>query len=193
MPVAAGSVLMALALGLLGPGAALGQTGTGAALPAPGTAPTREATAGAEPGVVASPWVRATVAKQRSTGAFLKLTARERVTLVAVESPSADIVELHEMALVDNVMRMRAVESIRLAPGQSVELRPGGYHVMLIDLRQQVKAGETVPLTLVFEDENGRRITQSVAASARSLADSGKDDGGHGAMHHGQGHDGHRK
>ena len=148
-------------------------------LPAPGTAPTREAPAGAEPASVDSPWVRATVAGQRSTGAFLRLTARNRLKLVGVESPVADIVEIHEMALVDNVMRMRAVESIEFAPGQSVELRPGGFHVMLIDLRQQVKVGDPVPLTLVFEDEAGSRVTQSVTAPARALtAGGGKADAG---------------
>jgi copper(I)-binding protein len=158
-------------------------------LPRPGTAATRQAPAGAEPASVESPWVRATVAGQRSTGAFLRLTARNRLKLVAVESPVADIVEIHEMALVDNVMRMRAVETIELAPGQSLELRPGGFHVMLIDLRQQVKVGDPVPLTLVFEDEAGSRVTQSLTAPVRALTAGGKPDpsgtSGNDGMDHG--------
>lgn len=184
------AIVVAIAVLTVAPVFAQPAGAPGTALPAPGSAPTREAPPGAGPASVEAPWVRATVAKQRSTGAFLKLTARERVKLVGVESPIADIVEVHEMALVDNVMRMRAVESIPLEPGQSLELRPGGYHVMLIDLRQQVKAGDPVPLTLVFEDDKGRRVTQAVTAPARSLTDTGRSEGpaGHGSSPHGHGH-----
>jgi copper(I)-binding protein len=184
------AIAVAAALLAFAPAFAQPAGAPGAALPAPGSAPTREATPGAGPASIEAPWVRATVAKQRSTGAFLRLTARERVKLVGVESPVADIVELHEMALVDNVMRMRAVDSIPLEPGQSLELRPGGYHVMLIDLRQQVKVGDPVPLTLVFEDDKGRRITQAVTAAARSLTDTGRGEGpaDHGSTQHGNSH-----
>lgn len=127
---------------------------------------------------VAEPWVRGTVARQKGTGAFMRLTAAQDARLVAVRSPVAGVAEIHEMALVDNVMRMRAVAAVDLPAGRTVELRPGGYHVMLMDLNRQLKPGETVPLTLVFESGDGKRHEVQVEAPVRPLA------GGHGAMKH---------
>ena len=94
-------------------------------------------------------WVRGTVAQQTATGAFMRLTASQNTRLVAVESPAAGVVEIHEMAMDNNVMKMRTVPGLDLSAGRTVELKPGGYHVMLMDLKQAVKAGDTVPLTLV--------------------------------------------
>lgn len=132
-------------------------------------------------------WARATVGAQSATGAFMKLTAPQATRLVEVRSPAAGIVEVHEMKLEGDVMRMRAVTALPLAAGQTVELKPGGYHVMLMDLNGPVKAGDTVPLTLVFEGANGQRQTQDVKATARALgatppaaAGGGSHGGGHG-------------
>ena len=137
-------------------------------------------------------WTRATVGAQRSTGAFFSLTASEPMKLIGVESAAADIVEIHEMALVDNIMRMRQVDAIPLAAGERVDLKPGGYHVMLIDLRKPVQVGDTIALTLLLEDPRGQRQTVVVDARARPLTDTGgpaADHGGnmgHGAnMNHG--------
>ncbi|MBX3610730.1 MAG: copper chaperone PCu(A)C [Hydrogenophaga sp.] len=130
------------------------------------------ATAWAQPKVqvqVQEPWARATVATQSATGAFMKLTAPEAVRLVEVRSPAAGIVEVHEMKMEGDVMRMRAMPALPLAAGQTVELKPGGYHVMLMDLKAPVKAGDAVPLTLVFEGANGQRFTQEVKAMARAM------------------------
>jgi copper(I)-binding protein len=121
---------------------------------------------------VREPWVRATVPAQKASGAFMRLTAAQDTRLVEARSPVAGVVEIHEMALVDNVMRMRAVAAIELPAGRTVELKPGGYHVMLMDLKQQLKAGETVPLTLVLE-RNGARSTVEVSAPVRPLAPHG--------------------
>jgi len=71
------------------------------------------------------------------------------------------------MALVDNIMRMRAVPALDLPAGRAVELKPGGYHVMLMDLKQQVKEGDVVPVSLVIES-GGRRETIEVKASVRA-------------------------
>lgn len=118
---------------------------------------------------VADPWVRATVAQQKATGAFMSLTAPAGTRLVEVRSPAAAVVEIHEMAMQGDVMRMRAVPGIDLPAGQAVALKPGGYHVMLIDLKQALKAGDSVPLTLVFEGADKQRTTQSVQAPVRAL------------------------
>lgn len=114
-------------------------------------------------------WVRATVPQQKATGAFMKLSAAKDSRLVSVSSPAAPVAEIHEMALQDNVMRMRQVQGVELPAGKTVELRPGGYHIMLMDLPRQVQAGETVPLTLVFEGKDGKRETREVQAPVRPV------------------------
>ena len=114
-------------------------------------------------------WVRATVPAQKSTGAFMQLTAPAGARLVEARSPAAGVVEIHEMAMVDNVMKMRAISGIDLPAGKTVELKPGGYHVMLIDLKSQVREGQSVPLTLVFEGKDKKRQTLEVKAAARPL------------------------
>ena len=114
-------------------------------------------------------WVRATVAQQKATGAFMQLRAARDTKLVSVTTPLTPMAEVHEMAMDNHVMKMRHVAALDLPAGKSVELRPGGYHLMLMDLKQQVKAGDSVPLTLVFEDKAGRRETVEVKAEVRAL------------------------
>lgn len=123
---------------------------------------------------VGDPWVRATVAGQQATGMFVALTAREDAALVAAASPVAGVVEIHEMVMQDNVMRMRAVPKVPLPAGRKVELRPGGLHVMLMGLRQALKPGDTVPVRLTVEGRDGRRSTVEVAAPVRPLAHDGR-------------------
>ncbi|MGQ3053494.1 MAG: copper chaperone PCu(A)C [Roseateles sp.] len=116
---------------------------------------------------VDDPWVRATVAPQKATGAFMQLTAARAVKLVAASSPVAAMVEIHEMKMDDGVMKMRAVDALPLPAGQAVALKPGGYHVMLMGLKSQIKAGETVPLTLTVEGEDKQRTAVEIKALAR--------------------------
>ncbi|MBK8766958.1 MAG: copper chaperone PCu(A)C [Burkholderiaceae bacterium] len=118
---------------------------------------------------VADPWVRGTVAQQRATGAFMKLTAPAGARLVEARSPMAGVVEIHEMTMDNNVMRMRQVPMLELPAGKAVELKPGGYHVMLMDLKQPMKTGESVPITLVFEDKDKKRLTVDIKAPVRAL------------------------
>lgn len=100
-------------------------------------------------------WARATVPGQTASGAFMKITAKEGAQLVGADSTAAEVVEVHEMRLEGNVMRMRAAPVIELPAGQTVELKPGGYHVMLMDLKAPLKAGSQLPLTLTFKDAKG--------------------------------------
>ena len=106
---------------------------------------------------VSEPWVRATVPQQKATGAFMKLQSAQDAKLISAKSPAAGIVEVHEMAMEGGVMKMRAVDGLALPMGKAVELKPGGYHVMLMDLKSQVKEGDAVPLTLVFETKDGKQ------------------------------------
>lgn len=138
---------------------------------------------------VRDPWVRATVAQQKATGAFMQLTAREGSKLVEVRSPVAGVAEVHEMAMEQNVMKMRALPAgLALPAGKTVELKPGGYHVMLMDLKGPVKAGDVVPVTLVFEGKDGRRESVDIKALVRPLggatAPAAAEHGGHGGHKH---------
>ena len=117
---------------------------------------------------VDDPWVRATVAPQKVTGAFMQLTAAKPMKVVAVSSPVAAAVEIHEMKMEDGVMKMRAVDALPLPAGQAVALKPGSYHVMLMGLKAPIKAGETVPLTLTVEGEDKKRATVEIKAEARA-------------------------
>lgn len=114
-------------------------------------------------------WVRATVPHQKATGAFMQLTAASDMRVVEASSPVAGIVEIHEMAMVKDVMKMRAVDVLALPAGKTVELKPGGYHVMLMDLKGQVKDGDVVPLTLVVEGRDGKRQNLDIKAMAKPL------------------------
>ena len=101
-------------------------------------------------------WVRASVPGQSATGAFMSITATENTRLVGVTSPVAGVVEVHEMKMDGGVMKMRAVEGgLEIAAGKTVELKSGGYHVMLMDLKAALPKSSTVPLTLVFKDAKG--------------------------------------
>ncbi|HRP97708.1 MAG TPA: copper chaperone PCu(A)C [Rhodocyclaceae bacterium] len=131
---------------------------------------------------VDDPWVRATVPHQRATGAFMQLTAPVDARVVEVRSPVAAVVEVHEMRMEGDVMKMRAVQALELPAGRMVELKPGGYHIMLLDLKSQVKEGEVVPVTLIVEDKDGQRETVAIEAPVRSLTQ------GHSPKQHGHGH-----
>ena len=116
-------------------------------------------------------WVRETVPAQRSTGAFAIVKSTEKAKLVAVKSPAAKIVEIHESRMDGGVMRMNAVDAVELPAGKAVRLEPSaGYHVMLMELARPMKVGEQVPLAFVVEDAAGHRTTVEARAVVRPLA-----------------------
>lgn len=115
------------------------------------------------------PWVRGTVPDQKATGAFMRLTAQTDSHLVGASSPVAGVVEIHEMKMDNGVMRMRAVPGLPLPAGRPVDLAPGGYHVMLMGLKQPLQAGDSVPISLVFEGSDRQRRTVEVKATVRPL------------------------
>jgi copper(I)-binding protein len=119
---------------------------------------------------VAEPWIRGTVPQQKATGMFASITSAKGGKLVSASSPVAGVVEIHEMAMEGNLMKMRALPAgLDLPAGKAVALKPGGYHVMLMDLKQQLKPGETVPVTLVFEAADKTRETVEVKAPVKAL------------------------
>ena len=122
---------------------------------------------------VKEPWARATVPQQKASGLFAQITSATGGRLVAASSPVAGLVEIHEMSMQGDVMRMRAIPALELPAGKMVELKPGGYHVMLLDLKQQLKAGDTVPVTLVVEGAGGKKDVIEVKAPVRVLGMAG--------------------
>jgi len=119
---------------------------------------------------VSNAWARSTVAAQKTGGIYLDIRSATPAKLVGVASPVAARVELHNMKMEGSVMKMSAVESIDLAAGQTVKLAPGGYHVMLIDLKQPLKAGDSVPVTLTVERADKTRTTVETKAAVRDMA-----------------------
>lgn len=119
---------------------------------------------------VTDPWIRATVPHQQATGAFMQLSAAQDTRLVEVVSPVAAVSEVHEMKLDDGVMKMRAVEGLPLLADKPVTLQPGGLHIMLMGLKRQVKEGELVPVTLIFEGRDNKREAVEVKVPVRPLS-----------------------
>ncbi len=93
----------------------------------------------------------------------MTITASEPLTLLGAESPAAGIVEIHEMKMQGDVMKMRAAGELPIAPGKPLKLAPGGYHFMLMDLKAQFKPDMSVLLTLRFRDAKGAERTPSVS------------------------------
>ena len=107
-------------------------------------------------------WARATFAGQKASGAYMRLTAQAATRLVRVETPAAGVAEIHEMKMNGDVMQMRAVSGLELPAGTPVELKPGGYHVMLMGLKAPLVNGSSLPLTLVFQDAKGVEYAQQL-------------------------------
>ena len=128
-------------------------------------------------------WARASVPGQKATGAFMTLTAPAATQLVGVSSPAAGVAEVHEMAMQGDVMKMRAIESLALPAGQPVQLKPGGHHIMLLDLKAPLVQGATVPLTLLFKDAAGKPGKIELQVPVRALTSPAAPAGGHGHKH----------
>ena len=115
---------------------------------------------------VTDAWARATVQGQKATGAFMKITAKDNARLVGVSSPVAGVAEVHEMKMDKDIMRMAALPNgLELPAGKAVELKPGGYHVMLMDLKAPLAKDTTVPVTLTFQDAKGAKSNVELKVS----------------------------
>jgi copper(I)-binding protein len=119
---------------------------------------------------VKSAWARPTVAGQMGTGAFMHLTSKEGARLLGASSDVAGVVEIHEMAMQGNVMQMRAIRSLDLPPGSTIELKPGGHHMMLMDLKRPLAAGEKIKVELRLETRDRKLVTQPVEVEVRPRA-----------------------
>ena len=128
-------------------------------------------------------WARASVQGQKATGAFMRLTAKDGARLVRAESPAAGVAEVHEMKMDGDVMKMRAVPALDLPAGKTVELKPGSYHIMLLDLKAPLAKGSAVPLTLVFQDAQGTESRLDLSLPVAAAAPGGAPAQGHSHGH----------
>ena len=127
---------------------------------------------------VTDAWARATMPGQPVSGAYMQIQADADARLLSVSSSVVPRVEVHEMNMDGGVMHMREVKAIDLPKGKTVSLEPGGFHIMLMNLKKPIAAGDVIPLTLVVES-GGKRQTVEVKAVARPMNMGG------GAMQHG--------
>jgi copper(I)-binding protein len=114
-------------------------------------------------------WVRATVPAQTVTGAFMTLTSSADAKIVGASSPAAGKTEIHASMMMNGVNMMHAADAIPMVAGKPLELKSGGYHVMLMDLAKPVKAGDVVPITFTIEGKDGKRTQLEVKATARPI------------------------
>jgi copper(I)-binding protein len=124
------------------------------------------ATAQTAPQVQAA-WARPTVQGQAAGGGFLRIVggpANDK--LVSASADIAGRVELHSMSMDGNVMRMRQIDGIEVPAGKTVELKPGGLHVMFMDLKTPLKTGASFPLTLKFEKAGDVKVDVKVQPAA---------------------------
>lgn len=118
---------------------------------------------------VTAPWVRATVPAQKSTGAYMHLLSKGGARLVGVSSPIAATVELHQMDMKGDTMKMRQIDGIDLPPGKGVNLASGSYHIMLVGLKRQLKQGDAVEITLQVLGKDKKRESVTVKVPVKPL------------------------
>ena len=128
--------------------------------------------------VVSDAWARHTVPGQMASAAFMRIRSDETLHWVAASSTVAGVVEIHEMKLQQNVMKMSALpQALTLPAGQTVELKPGGLHIMLMDLKNPLRVSDQLKLTLTLRDARGRQILHEVEVPVRQMAPSDPRDG----------------
>lgn len=122
------------------------------------------ACAKAESGIIISnAWARATAPGQQVAAAYMSLKSEQGATLIKAESDLAGTIELHSMTMENDVMKMRMLNELPLPAGKTVNLEPGGYHLMLFDLKQPLNAGQTAKFKLHLRTTAGN--TQSMTLS----------------------------
>ncbi|MDA8093206.1 MAG: copper chaperone PCu(A)C [Betaproteobacteria bacterium] len=118
---------------------------------------------------VENAWAVATVPGQTVGGAYMTITSPVAATLVGAQSEAAGKTQIHKMAMVQGVMEMRRIRSLALPEGLSVVLKPGSYHIMLMDLKAPLKVGGRVPIVLTVRvGHRSERIKVSARVRPRS-------------------------
>ena len=116
---------------------------------------------------VVDPWARATVPGQNVGGVYMELVAGENLRLTGVKTAASESAEVHQMKMEKGMMRMRPVPFLLLPAGKRVKLEPGGYHVMLFDLKNSLVAGQKLKIELIVEDAKKKVHRIAVEADIR--------------------------
>ena len=122
---------------------------------------------------ISAPFTRATLPNAPVGGGFVSIenTGAEADRLVSATSPAAKVVQIHEMAMEGDVMKMRELtDGLEIPAGETVTLSPGGLHLMFMSLNQAFVEGETVPVTLVFEKAGSVELELPVLGAAADAA-----------------------
>ncbi|MCA6110627.1 copper chaperone PCu(A)C [Bradyrhizobium cenepequi] len=141
--------------------------------------------------VISQAWSRATPSGAKVAGGYLTIENKGSLPdrLVGVSGEVAGKLEVHEMTTENGVMRMRSLEKgLAIEPGKTVKLAPGGYHLMMFDLKNPLKQGDKVPVTLEFEKAG--KVTVSLDVQAVGAQTPGGDHGGHMEMKKSHDHSG---
>jgi periplasmic copper chaperone A len=117
---------------------------------------------------VSDAWARETVPGQDISAAYMTLKSSEYRKLFYVESPSAGSVEIHTMTMNDGVMKMRMLDELELKPNEAAKLAPGGFHLMLFNLKAPLDAGSQVKFTLCFKDKAGNITHQDITVPVKA-------------------------
>jgi copper(I)-binding protein len=149
------------------------------------TASTKKVSADQNVVSVQNAWVRPTNAGQEVGAAYMTLTSKQDVNLVHIESDVTKSVEIHSMNMQDGVMKMRMLETLPLAAGKPYQLAPGGFHLMLFDLKKPLSEGEQVNFTLTFKHQNNIEFKQQVKAVVKAAnTETGNNNDAHEHHHH---------
>ena len=128
----------------------------------------------APPVIVSEVWIKTTIPGGSVSAAYMRIQSPVALKLLKVEGSIAGDIQIHDMKMNDGVMEMKALDSVDIPAGQMVELKPGGKHVMLMQLAKPIHKGDKVPLKLVFESADKKKITVHVDATARENAGKAK-------------------
>ncbi len=124
---------------------------------------------------VSNAWARPTLPGQTAGGGYLSIQNKGGADkLLAASADIAKSVELHTMSMDGEVMRMRQLDALDIPAGKTVELKPGGLHIMFIGLKEPLKVGASFPLTLRFEKAGEVKVRMKVASAPEAAHDGHK-------------------
>ncbi len=115
-------------------------------------------------------WVRASNDGQDVSAAYMTIVSNEDTSLIKIDSDVADVIEIHSMSMENGVMKMRMLDTLDLIAGKPTELSPGGFHLMLFDLKKPLAAGKEAHFTLHFKNKAGQEKTISVTSPIKAEA-----------------------
>ena len=127
----------------------------------------RQATSQDAAPTITHAWVKTTVPGSRVSAAYMSIKSAKPLKLVKAETPVAGLAEIHNMSMKDGVMEMKAMDVVEIPANKSVEFKPGGLHVMLMNVAKPIKPGDKVPLVLTFEGPDKKPVVVKLDVTAQ--------------------------